>query len=340
MPTSRRHFLYALAGAPLISTLDRFPDSFARIRQTDAVALPPRVTNYRADKRALLVEGRTLLVAFTFPDSIGQLTGSLPVRLKPASLKSDPNNEPLIEPQPLFFYPSADKRTFRAILSAPLDCIEGRAVMNLSTSPQTQRSNSQWSFPYAAQQGIYRQSSLTLDKNFSKPSPEIVSRQRADFETMVEIYGRRTARQWQTEFVQPVPGIDRNNFGDNRVVNGTKHYRHAGLDYRAAMGTAVRAINDGVIALSAEQWTPGQTVCIDHGGGVFSKYLHLSERRAREGESVRGGQLIGLSGHSGGQKPPPHLHLDLVVSGIHVDPKNFMRTAAQLLKLEAEDRSA
>jgi murein DD-endopeptidase MepM/ murein hydrolase activator NlpD len=50
--------------------------------------------------------------------------------------------------------------------------------------------------------------------------------------------------------------------------------------------------------------------------------------------------LIGLSGHSGGQKPPPHLHLDLVVSGIHVDPKNFMRTAAQLLKLEAEDRSA
>ncbi len=334
MPTSRRDFLYALAGAPLILAVDTLPGGHARTRQSNVA--PPRVTNYRVDKRALLVEGQTLLVAFTFPDSIEHLTGSLPVRIKSASS----NSEPLIEPQPLFFYPAADKRTFRAILSAPLDCIEGRAVLQLSAEPHTPRSKPQWTFPYAAQQGVYRQSSLTLDKNFSEPSPEIASRMRSDFETIVEIYGRRTARRWQAEFVQPVPGIDRNNFGDNRVVNGTKHYRHAGLDYRAATGTAVRAINDGVVALSAEQWTPGQTVCIDHGGGVFSKYLHLSERRASEGDSVRRGQLIGLSGHSGGQKPPPHLHLDLVVSGIHVDPKNFMRTAAQLLKLEAEDRSA
>ncbi len=338
MPISRRDFLYALAGAPLISVVDPLPDHPVRTPQVNVA--PPRVMNYRADKRALLVEGQTLLAAVVFPDPVEQLTGSLPIRIKPASPNSESNNEPLIEPQPLFFYPSADRRTFRAILSAPLDLIEGRAVLQLSVSPQAQRSTPQWTFPYAAQQGIYRQSSLTLDKNFSEPSPEIRSRMRADFETMVEIYGRRTARRWQTEFALPVPGIDRNNFGDNRVVNGTKHYRHAGLDYRAATGTAVRAINDGVVALSAEQWTPGQTVCIDHGGGVFSKYLHLSERRAREGDSVRRGQLIGLSGHSGGQKPPPHLHLDLVVSGIHVDPKNFMRTAAQLLKLEAEDRSA
>ncbi len=338
MPTSRRDFLYALAGAPLILAVDTLPRGYARTWQSSGA--PPRVTNYRADKRALLVEGQTLLVAIAFPDSIEQLTGSLPIRIKSASPNDKSNSEPLIEPQPLFFYPSADKRTFRAILSAPLDLIEGRAVLQLSASPQTPRSKPPWTFPYAAQQGVYRQSSLTLDKNFSEPSPEIASRMRSDFETMVEIYARRTARRWQAEFVQPVPGIDRNNFGDNRVVNGTKHYRHAGLDYRAAMGTPVRAINDGIVALSGEQWTPGQTVCIDHGGGVFSKYLHLSERRVREGDSVRRGQLIGLSGHSGGQKPPPHLHLDLVASGIHVDPKNFMRTAAQLLKLEAEDRSA
>jgi murein DD-endopeptidase MepM/ murein hydrolase activator NlpD len=117
------------------------------------------------------------------------------------------------------------------------------------------------------------------------------------------------------------------------VVNSTKRYSHGGLDYRAPKGTPVRAINDAIVALSEEQWTPGQAICLDHGGGIFSKYIHLSERRVREGDAVTRGQIIALSGNTGGQKPPPHLHMDMVVNGTHVDPKDFINTAAQLLAL-------
>jgi murein DD-endopeptidase MepM/ murein hydrolase activator NlpD len=94
-------------------------------------------------------------------------------------------------------------------------------------------------------------------------------------------------------------------------------------------------MNDGRVVLSTEQWVPGQTVCIDHGGGVFTRYLHLAERHVSEGDEVRRGEVIGLSGHSGGQRPGPHLHLDVVVNGSHVDPLAFVQTAAQLCSLEA-----
>jgi murein DD-endopeptidase MepM/ murein hydrolase activator NlpD len=97
----------------------------------------------------------------------------------------------------------------------------------------------------------------------------------------------------------------------------------------------VRAINDAIVALSEEQWTPGQVICLDHGGGIFSRYIHLSERRVRAGDIVTRGQIIALSGNTGGQKPPPHLHMDMVVNGTHVDPKDFINTAAQLEKAEA-----
>jgi murein DD-endopeptidase MepM/ murein hydrolase activator NlpD len=162
---------------------------------------------------------------------------------------------------------------------------------------------------------------------------------RRDFETMVAIYRRRTPRRWRDPFIHPVACAHRNNFGDRRVVNGTKCYRHAGLDYNAPLGTSVRAMNDGRVVLSTEQWVPGQTVCLDHGGGVFTKYLHLSKRQVSEGDEVRRGEVIGLSGRSGGQRPGPHLHLDVVVNGSHVDPLAFVQTAAQLCTLESGSRS-
>jgi murein DD-endopeptidase MepM/ murein hydrolase activator NlpD len=182
---------------------------------------------------------------------------------------------------------------------------------------------------------VYHETSFNLSKDFSEPSPEIAARTRHDFEVMLEIYKRRTPQSWHEPFVQPAPNGDKDNFGDRRTVNGTKRYRHAGLDYHAPLGTPIQAINDGTVALSGEQWVPGQTICLDHGGGVFSRYMHLSQRLAGEGQTVRRGDVIGLSGNTGGQKPAPHLHLDVVVNGTRVDPKRFMDTAAQLLSVQA-----
>ena len=289
----------------------------------------PLIRNHNPTSRPVIVEGKSLLVSLTFPFEVNSVTGSLPVQIAPASTRG----ATLIEPQPLYFHPSADGRTFHTILTAPLDAVHGQgAELEIKALlPSSDKNNIE--SEYTVERCYYRSSSLKLSRDFSSPPQEVATRMRRDFQTMVEIYRRRTPRRWKSPFILPVTCSHRNNFGDRRIVNGEKSYRHAGLDFNAPIGTPVRAINDGVVALSGEQWTPGETICIDHGGGVFSKYMHLSERHVKEGDSVRLGETIALSGQSGGQRPGPHLHLDVVVNGSHVDPFDFLRTAGQLIAM-------
>ena len=64
-------------------------------------------------------------------------------------------------------------------------------------------------------------------------------------------------------------------------------------------------------------------VYINHGEGVFSSYLHMSEVKVRPGERVRKGQIVGLVGATG-RVTGPHLHLSLIVQGQSVDPQPFL----------------
>lgn len=330
MSFSRRRFLGALAAsAPLILTRPWSDHLSASAAARASAQAAPAVTNYNATGRALVVEGKTLLIALMFPSEVQSLSGSLPIQIQPLST----GGQVLTEPQELYFYPVRGRRSFRTILSAPLDAIEGTYALSLTARLAGSRAPSQWSLPYFIERGVYRSTSLTLDENFSSPTPEIAARMRHDFETDVEIFKQRTARKWQAAFIRPVPGRDNDNFGVRRTVNRTKRYRHIGLDFKASMGTPVQAMNDGTVVLSTEQWTPGQTVIIDHGGSIFSKYNHLSERRVREGQTVTRGQVIALSGRSGGQRTPPHLHLDIILNRTAVDPEDFMRAAAQLVSV-------
>jgi murein DD-endopeptidase MepM/ murein hydrolase activator NlpD len=262
------------------------------------------------------------------------LEGSLPVQIEPEAF----GGQQLKEPQPLSFYPDKnDRRVVRTILSAPLDVVTGTQHLSIYT-PEQAGSEPLWDFKYSIERGTYREAVLTLDKDFSSPTEEIINRQRQDFAEMVEILKLRTQRNWSQPFVMPVDKGDNDNFGVRRTVNGTKRYRHRGLDLHAPMDTPVRAVNDGMVVLSTEQWTAGQTICIDHGGGLFSKYAHLSKRHVKRGDEVKRNQVIALSGSSGGQKAPPHLHLDIIINGTHVDPKHFMLTVAQLHAAEVRSR--
>jgi hypothetical protein len=324
MSLSRRRFLSALAmGAPAVMAVTR-----TRVAQAQVAEGAPLITNYNSSGRAVVVEGKTLLIALAFSSEMESLAGSLPVPIQPEAA----GGQQLVEPQELYFYPVGGRRNFRTILSAPLDSIVGSYNLRIRARSAAGRSYD-WTFPYFVERGLYRSTSLSLDENFSAPPPEIAARMRRDFETDVEIFRRVTPRKWTQPFVRPVAGRDNNNFGVRRTVNGTKRYRHIGLDFRAVMGTPVQAINDGTVVLSTEQWTPGQTIIIDHGGSVFSKYNHLSERRVQAGQQVTRGQVIALSGRSGGQNAPPHLHLDVLINRTPVDPSDFMRTAAQLISI-------
>ncbi|MBA3733055.1 M23 family metallopeptidase [Patescibacteria group bacterium] len=98
---------------------------------------------------------------------------------------------------------------------------------------------------------------------------------------------------------------------------------HKGTDFRAKIGTEVHAMNDGVVLVASVGRNYGKHIVIDHGLGVMTFYLHLSEINIKEGDLVTKGQVIGLSGQTG-YVTAPHLHLSVRINNISVDPMKFM----------------
>ena len=98
---------------------------------------------------------------------------------------------------------------------------------------------------------------------------------------------------------------------------------HEGLDVGAPTGTAVRAPADGIVTFSGMKAGFGNFVQIDHGYGIETIYAHNSSLSVRPGQKVKRGHLlaaVGNTGHSTG----PHLHYEVRVNGIAVDPLYFI----------------
>ncbi len=94
---------------------------------------------------------------------------------------------------------------------------------------------------------------------------------------------------------------------------------HRGVDIAVPIGTEVHAMAPGRIRFAGVMNGYGRVVWIDHGGSVISIYAHLSRIDVRAGQSVKGGQTIGLSGESG-DADAPHLHFEVLRWGRDVDP--------------------
>jgi murein DD-endopeptidase MepM/ murein hydrolase activator NlpD len=82
----------------------------------------------------------------------------------------------------------------------------------------------------------------------------------------------------------------------------------------------VAAANRGTVLLARPLFFEGNCIVIDHGQGLLTLYLHLSEMRVKEGDRVAKGQPIALSGGTG-RATGPHLHLAVRWQGIYLDPK-------------------
>jgi murein DD-endopeptidase MepM/ murein hydrolase activator NlpD len=100
--------------------------------------------------------------------------------------------------------------------------------------------------------------------------------------------------------------------------------RHEGVDLAGAEGAEVRAARGGVVLRAGERGNYGQSVEIDHGGGVVTLYAHGSELLVREGQTVTPGQPILRVGHSG-RATGPHLHFEVRVGGRPVDPGRALK---------------
>lgn len=127
------------------------------------------------------------------------------------------------------------------------------------------------------------------------------------------------------------------NFNPNRFHPIQKRVKpHRGVDYRAPIGTPVRAAGDGRVTNSAYNDYNGHYVFIKHGNNITTKYLHFSKRAVKAGERVKQGQIIGYVG-STGMSQAPHLHYEFVVNGVHRNPRTVkLPHAAPVPKEEME----
>lgn len=127
---------------------------------------------------------------------------------------------------------------------------------------------------------------------------------------------------WIEKFRYPLTkNIITDTFGYLRQT-GSYSIAHKGVDFRADEGTPVFATNRGVVRAARVYRNYGKTVVIDHGLGLMTFYMHLSEIKVNEGEMIKSSQLIALSGRTG-YAERPHLHFTVKIKGVSVDPIKF-----------------
>ncbi len=135
------------------------------------------------------------------------------------------------------------------------------------------------------------------------------------------------APQWRGFFERPTPGKISTYFGQGRSINGGPVGGvHSGVDFADDHGTSVRLPAAGRIDWVSEMPIRGNSVIVDHGGGVKSGYHHLSTVSVVVGDAVlpAGTPLgaVGMTGFATG----PHLHWEVTVTGTNVDPMTWLTT--------------
>jgi murein DD-endopeptidase MepM/ murein hydrolase activator NlpD len=175
----------------------------------------------------------------------------------------------------------------------------------------------------------YPTTELTVEDRFVELSPKDQARAEREGAETSALYATMTPeRYWTEPFEVPVRGAtDGRNFGHRRVFNGQPRAPHSGADLRAKTGTPIYAANRGRVVLAKELFYSGNAVFIDHGLGLYTTYLHLSEIDVAEGDWVERGQQLGLAGATG-RVTGPHLHWGVRILDARVDPFSLVRLGA------------
>jgi murein DD-endopeptidase MepM/ murein hydrolase activator NlpD len=268
-------------------------------------------------------------------------------KVTPWTVKTEPQE--LVNGSPVLFRVSppaefkalhgtwADRElTFRH--SASCDCWYALAGVDLNLKPGeyplrlegSEKDGAKASF--AAQVAVseknYPTTKLSVPPKYIAPPKEVLARIQEEEEVKKSVFSRISPESfWSGRFAPPVSSSITAIFGSARTFNGVKKTHHLGLDFRAAVGTTVKATNSGVVVLARNLYYEGNCVVVDHGEGLLTLYMHLSEIAVKEGERVESGTILGKSGNTG-RVNGPHLHFAARWQGLYVDPETLLKLNA------------
>jgi murein DD-endopeptidase MepM/ murein hydrolase activator NlpD len=226
---------------------------------------------------------------------------------------------------PFYLRPSG---YYTALVGADLEAKPGLMTLTIkgTTATGTER-NSQVTLHIKPKS--FKRESFSVASEFDQLSPETLERIRNDQEEFSRAFtGSAPERLWEGAFLLPISSEVTSPFGYRRIINGTPRAPHTGVDLKAALGTPVVAPNHGRVALVGDFFFSGQSVVLDHGGGLYTVYFHLAESKVELGVPVRKGDVIGLSGMTG-RVTGPHLHWGARINGARVDPFALLNKLGQ-----------
>lgn len=128
------------------------------------------------------------------------------------------------------------------------------------------------------------------------------------------------------KFTWPAPGnyTITSYFGGRTSPVAGASSNHKGIDIACSTGDSIVAASSGTVIVATYNYAEGNYVCIDHGGGVVTLYMHNSSLAVSVGETVSAGQTIAYAG-STGISTGPHCHFGVRINGSYVDPLTYLQ---------------
>lgn len=185
-----------------------------------------------------------------------------------------------------------------------------------------------WLTPKAREYKIQRIEGIK--KSIMNPNPKAVARAKKD---SAQVRAARATNSdltyFSTGFIAPIEGIVTGVYGSQRVYNGVPKTPHFGIDYAGKKGDPVKAPASGTIILNVpDMFYSGGTMIIDHGHGITSTFLHLSDSYVKVGDKVKQGDVVAAVG-STGRSTGPHLDWRVNWFQTRLDPALALKVKPQ-----------
>jgi hypothetical protein len=230
----------------------------------------------------------------------------------------------VMEDQTVHFERASDG-AFHALAGIPIDAYDSIAVvLTLSYAAGGSERLTRY---VPVGRGHFSVAQLSVDPRYVEPPDSaLAERIAAEGDSVTRIVQRShsTPRIWTDGFIVPRSSRVTSPFGQRREFNGEYRSTHMGLDLAGQVGAPVAAANRGVVVLVGDFYYSGNLVYLDHGQGLLTAYLHLSETFVSVGDTVARGEIIGRVGASG-RVTGPHLHWTARFGAVIVNPQSLLQ---------------
>ena len=152
---------------------------------------------------------------------------------------------------------------------------------------------------------------------------QVAAIQKNSFDSLVKSLDGKRNLLAATPSLRPTRGWISSEFGYRISPFTGKRELHKGLDIANRHGTPIIAPADGVVTYAKKRWLMGNMVTIDHGYGMVTRYGHLDKFKVEKGTRVKRGDIVGLMGNTG-RSTGPHLHYEVILNGVPVDPGRYI----------------